>query len=87
MRRIFLQVVHTRHGDLALVGPGTAEVSRASGGECTGLGIDELSMPPALVPQIKALLRREDHATLEKLADKALRQRDARAVRALRPAP
>lgn len=51
----------------------------------TGLGIDELSMPPALVPQIKALLRREDLGALEKLAEKALRQRDARAVRALRP--
>ena len=52
----------------------------------TGLGIDELSMPPALVPQIKALLRREDFTQLAKLAQKALNQRDARAVRALRPA-
>jgi len=52
----------------------------------TGLGIDELSMPPALVPQIKALLRREDLATLSSLAKRALSQRDARAVRALRPA-
>ncbi|NQX02828.1 phosphoenolpyruvate--protein phosphotransferase, partial [bacterium] len=52
----------------------------------TGLGIDELSMPPALVPQIKALLRREEFANLAALADKALTQRDARAVRALRPA-
>jgi phosphoenolpyruvate-protein phosphotransferase len=51
----------------------------------TGLGIDELSMPPALVPQIKAQLRREDLGSLAKLAEKALRQRDARAVRALRP--
>jgi phosphocarrier protein FPr len=52
----------------------------------TGLGVDELSMPPALVPQIKAALRREEMATLSKLARKALSQRDARAVRALRPA-
>ena len=52
----------------------------------TGLGIDELSMPPALVPQIKATLRREDLGTLQALAAKALAQRDARAVRALRPA-
>lgn len=52
----------------------------------TGLGVDELSMPPALVPQIKALLRREDFAQLATLAQKALNQRDARAVRALRPA-
>lgn len=51
----------------------------------TGLGIDELSMPPALVPQIKALLRRENFDQLTKLAGKALNQRDARAVRALRP--
>lgn len=52
----------------------------------TGLGVDELSMPPALVPQIKALLRREDSMQLAELATKALHQRDARAVRALRPA-
>ncbi len=52
----------------------------------TGLGIDELSMPSALVPQIKALLRREDFTQLATLAQKALNQRDARAVRALRPA-
>lgn len=52
----------------------------------TGLGIDELSMPPALVPQIKALLRREEFTQLAALAQKALNQRDARAVRALRPA-
>ena len=52
----------------------------------TGLGVDELSMPPALVPQIKAALRREEMATLSLLARKALSQRDARAVRALRPA-
>lgn len=51
-----------------------------------GLGVDELSMPPALVPQIKAALRREEMATLSKLARKALSLRDARAVRALRPA-
>jgi multiphosphoryl transfer protein len=51
----------------------------------TGLGIDELSMPPALVPQIKAMLRREETHHLTELANKALRQRDARAVRALRP--
>jgi len=52
----------------------------------TGLGIDELSMPPALVPQIKAMLRREELGKLTQLAAKALNQRDARAVRALRPA-
>ncbi|MEP2776689.1 MAG: phosphoenolpyruvate--protein phosphotransferase [Luteolibacter sp.] len=51
----------------------------------TGLGVDELSMPPALVPQIKALLRREEISQLGELATKALGQRDARAVRALRP--
>jgi len=52
----------------------------------TGLGVDELSMPSALVPQIKALLRREDSVQLAELATRALHQRDARAVRALRPA-
>lgn len=51
----------------------------------TGLGVDELSMPPAVVPQIKALLRREEIQQLRELARKALDQRDALAVRALRP--
>jgi len=51
----------------------------------TGLGVDELSMPPAIVPGIKAMLRREDQATLAVLARNAMNQRDARAVRALRP--
>ncbi|MDQ8188442.1 phosphoenolpyruvate--protein phosphotransferase [Pelagicoccus sp. SDUM812002] len=51
----------------------------------TGLGIDELSMPPSIVPQVKALLRQEKFQTLSDLAEKALHQRDARAVRALRP--
>jgi phosphoenolpyruvate-protein kinase (PTS system EI component) len=49
------------------------------------LGIDEPSMPPARVPQIKALLRREDFTQLTKLARKALNQCAAGAVRALRP--
>lgn len=52
----------------------------------TGLGIDELSVPAAVAPQIKAAIRREDLAGLTKLARKALNLRDARAVRALRPA-
>lgn len=51
----------------------------------TGLGVDELSMPPALVPGIKAMLRREEFQILAGLAGKALTQRDAKAVRALRP--
>ena len=49
-----------------------------------GLGVDELSMPPAIVPQIKAALRATDRETLAALGRKAVRQRDARAVRALR---
>jgi multiphosphoryl transfer protein len=51
----------------------------------TGLGVDELSIPARLTPQIKALLRHEDSAQLRALATKALAQRDPRAVRALRP--
>jgi len=51
----------------------------------TGLGIDELSMPPAIVPGIKAMLRREDFTALSALSQKAMKQRDAKAVRALRP--
>ncbi|MDF3130642.1 phosphoenolpyruvate--protein phosphotransferase [Kiritimatiellaeota bacterium B1221] len=51
----------------------------------TGLGVDELSMPPAGVAGVKALLRQENLADLSALACKALTQRDARSVRALRP--
>ena len=48
-----------------------------------GLGVDELSMPPALVPQVKEALRAADMRSLGRLARRALRQRDARSVRAL----
>jgi phosphoenolpyruvate-protein phosphotransferase len=48
-----------------------------------GLGVDELSMPPALVAQVKEALRATDLPALQRLARRALRQQDARSVRAL----
>jgi phosphocarrier protein FPr len=48
-----------------------------------GLGVDELSMPAALVPQVKAALRATDLTRLQRLAMRALRRRDARSVHLL----
>lgn len=48
-----------------------------------GLGVDELSMPAALVPQVKAALRATDLTRLQRLARRALRRRDARSVHLL----
>ncbi len=50
-----------------------------------GLGVDELSMPPALVPAIKEKLRACSLADLENLAARALAQEDAIGVRLLPP--
>ncbi|MDP0494890.1 MAG: phosphoenolpyruvate--protein phosphotransferase [Verrucomicrobiota bacterium JB024] len=49
----------------------------------TGLGVDELSMPPALIPAVKEKLRHAPYARLQKLARRALEQEDAMAVRLL----
>lgn len=51
----------------------------------TGLGVDELSVPPALVPGIKEKLRATSLAALTQLARRALGQEDAVAVRLLAP--
>ncbi|MFH1496200.1 MAG: phosphoenolpyruvate--protein phosphotransferase, partial [Verrucomicrobiota bacterium] len=51
----------------------------------TGLGVDELSMPPALIPAIKEKLRACSLADLENLATRALAQEDAIGVRLLPP--
>jgi phosphocarrier protein FPr len=48
-----------------------------------GLGVDELSMPARSIPHVKAALRATTMTALETLARRALRQRDARSVRAL----
>ena len=50
-----------------------------------GLGVDELSVPPALVPGIKEKLRATALTDLAQLAQRALEQEDAIAVRLLPP--
>src|SRR5205085_11384912 len=48
-----------------------------------GLGVTELSMAPALVPEVKAALREVDFAAARKVAEQALRADDAASARAL----
>lgn len=48
-----------------------------------GLGYDELSMRPAAIPLAKAVIRDLDAGAARRLAEEALRQPDAAAVRAL----
>ena len=48
-----------------------------------GLGIGELSVSPAVVPEIKATVRRLDLAECRRVAHAALEHRDAEATRAL----
>ena len=48
-----------------------------------GLGVTELSMTPRDIPAVKARLRAHDYAKLRALAERALEQDSAEAVRAL----
>ena len=48
-----------------------------------GLGVTELSMVPALIPETKARMRRLEHGAARSLAEAALRCSDAQQVRAL----
>ncbi len=48
-----------------------------------GLGVDELSMNPAEIPLVKAILRQVDLASAKQLAEKALECENAAAVRGL----
>ena len=48
-----------------------------------GIGVDELSMPPTLIPSIKETLRLRQMKVLRENAQRALEQEDARAVRLL----
>ncbi|WP_269525467.1 phosphoenolpyruvate--protein phosphotransferase [Coraliomargarita parva] len=50
-----------------------------------GLGVDELSMPPALIPGVKETLRKTSLSDLRALAQRALDQEDAVAVRLIPP--
>ncbi|HLE51576.1 MAG TPA: phosphoenolpyruvate--protein phosphotransferase [Anaerolineales bacterium] len=48
-----------------------------------GLGVDELSMNPAEIPQVKAVLRQIDMASVRRVAEKALKCESAAVVRRL----
>ena len=48
-----------------------------------GLGVTELSMSPRDIPAVKARLRTQDYAQLRELAERALAQDSAEAVRGL----
>jgi phosphoenolpyruvate-protein kinase (PTS system EI component) len=48
-----------------------------------GLGIDELSMTPASIPKVKAIVRRRTYAEAQRLAAEAIDLDSAEAVRAL----
>ncbi|HTW11300.1 MAG TPA: phosphoenolpyruvate--protein phosphotransferase [Solirubrobacteraceae bacterium] len=48
-----------------------------------GLGVTELSMAPALIPEVKAALRRVDLTAASRVAERALEAVDAQAARAL----
>lgn len=48
-----------------------------------GLGVHELSVVPAMIPQIKAVLRQRTMTQCQELARRALEQESAQAVRAL----
>jgi phosphocarrier protein FPr len=52
----------------------------------TGLGVDELSIPAALIPAVKEKLRKANLTDLQALAQRALAQDDAVAVRLIPPA-
>ena len=47
-----------------------------------GLGVDELSMRPAMVPRIRRLIRHAGMHWLRRLADEVLRSRDSEQARA-----
>lgn len=48
-----------------------------------GFGVDELSMRPAMIPQVKRLLRHASHEDLRQLSAQVLRCEDSEQVRAL----
>ncbi|HBR94170.1 MAG TPA: phosphoenolpyruvate--protein phosphotransferase [Opitutae bacterium] len=50
-----------------------------------GLGVDELSMPPALIPAVKEKIRKASLTDLQALATRAMAQDDAVAVRLIPP--
>lgn len=76
-------VINAGHGAGCWVGVcGEAAADLPTAAVLCGLGVDELSMAPASIPEVKDLLRRHDHATLRGAAEQGLAATDAEAARA-----
>jgi len=71
--RLIQQVVSSAHRNGRHVAVcGEAASDSVSAGILVGLGVDELSLSPARVPAIKAVIRAAAHADLENLSERAL---------------
>jgi phosphoenolpyruvate-protein kinase (PTS system EI component) len=75
------QAAHARGIPAAMCGGLASEPAAAA--LLVGLGIDELSVVPAVVPQVKAQIARVTLGECQALAEQALRQASVSAVRAL----
>jgi phosphoenolpyruvate-protein phosphotransferase len=77
-----IDVAHTHGIWIGVCGEAAADLPVAAA--LVGLGVDELSMTPTAIPEVKDLLRRHDRADLRRLADEAIRTADdATAARTL----
>ena len=82
--RLIKQAVEAAHAEGKWIGVCGGLAADVLGAQIlTGLGIDELSMPPALIPAIKEKLRASRLSDLQNLASRALAQEHADAVRLL----
>lgn len=82
--RLLAGVIRDAHGQGAWVGVcGEAAADPLSAAALVGLGADELSMTPAAIPEVKALLRRVSSSELQKAVEAAMDAPDAGAARAL----
>jgi phosphoenolpyruvate-protein phosphotransferase len=82
--RLVGDVVGAAHGEGAWVGVcGEAAADPVSAAALVGLGVDELSMTPTAIPEVKDRLRRVSHADLAAAVGKAMEAPDAESARAL----
>jgi phosphocarrier protein FPr/phosphocarrier protein len=83
--RLTVEGARTRSRPVAVCGAVAADLAAVP--ILIGLGVTELSVPPASVPAVKALVRALDAAACRALAARACDQASATDVRALQPAP
>jgi phosphoenolpyruvate-protein phosphotransferase len=76
-----IDVAHAHGIWVGVCGEAAADLPVAAA--LVGLGIDELSMTPTAIPEVKDMLRGHDRATLRRLADEAIGVDDAAAARDL----